>query len=127
MKVKTKSKMLKALTIIIFHFSVIHGNDSMIPTHPANNIDTKVFQCQHGTLLSSSVCIPYGYLIGEVPDAPTVVNTKLEINNIREVSNKKMRITLDFYLELFWVDDRLKTSLSVNEVSVLNNNLIDKI
>ena len=127
MKGKVESKMLKALMIMIFNFCVIYGNHSKVPANQVNNIDGELFQCQHGTLLSSSVCIPYGYLIGEVPDAPTVVNTKLEINNIREVSNKKMRITLDFYLELFWVDDRLKTSLSSNEVSVLNNNLIDKI
>ena len=58
--------------------------------------------CENGTLLSKSVCIPDGYLKGEVPDIPTVVNTAIEINNIREVNDKKMRITLDFYLELIW-------------------------
>ena len=49
--------------------------------------------CEKGTLLSKSVCVPEGYLQGEVPKAPTVVSTKLEINNIREINDKMMRIT----------------------------------
>ena len=96
----------------------------------AGNVTKKggsVLDCKEGTFVSSSVCIPSGYLKGEVPDSPTIVNTKLEINNIREVNNKKMRITLDFYQELLWIDNRLKTSLSPNGVSVVNNNLKDGI
>ena len=53
--------------------------------------------CSNGTLLSSSVCIPRGYIKGEAPKGPTIVSTKIEINNIREVNDKKMRITIDFY------------------------------
>ena len=56
--------------------------------------------CEGGTLLSAYVCIPKGYLVGEVPEVPTIVNTRIEINNILEVNDKKMRITLDFYQEL---------------------------
>ena len=122
-----KLKMWKTLYVVIIIFGVIHGKESKFLSSQLNTANTKKLECNQGTFLSSTVCIPDGYLIGEVPDAPTVVNTKLEINNIREVSNKKMRITLDFYLELFWIDDRIKTSLLYNEVSVLNNNLIDKI
>ena len=87
-------------------------------------------ECENGTLLSSLVCIPKEYLKGEVPDKPTVVRTRIEINNILEVNDKKMRITLDFYQELLWVDDRIKTffpSEHPNKMSVLNNNLIDYI
>ena len=83
--------------------------------------------CENGTLLSTSVCIPEGYLKEEVPEIPTVANTKIEINNIREVIDKKMRITLDFYQELIWVDNRIKTRLATNAVSVLNNNAINNI
>ena len=119
--------MLKNMLILLFNVYIVHCKESKLPSSQFNNITTKKLQCSDGMFLSSSVCIPMGYLIGEVPDPPTIVNTKLEINNIREVSNKKMRITLDFYLELFWIDDRIKTSLSLDEVSVLNNNLIDKI
>ena len=89
--------------------------------------ETKDFNCNNGKLLSSSVCIPYGYLQGEVPKAPTVVKTKIEINNIREVDDKRMRLTLDFYQELKWADNRIRTNLPVNGTSVLNNNLIKHI
>ena len=89
--------MWKYTTIVLFIIFVTkHIN--------AGNVKKKgglVLDCKEGTFLSSSVCIPSGYLKGEVPDSPTIVNTKLEINNIREVNNKKMRITLDFYQELF--------------------------
>ena len=89
--------------------------------------DTKHF-CKKGTLLSSSVCVPDGYLKGEVPETPTVVRTRIEINNILEVNDKKMRITLDFYQELLWVDNRIKIRQSKDKhVSVLNNNLINQI
>ena len=83
------------------------------------------WNCDNGTLLSSSVCVPYGYLKGEVPEKPTVVKTRIEINNILEVSDKKMRMTLDFYQELLWIDNRIKINLPNHQVSVLNNNLID--
>jgi hypothetical protein len=77
-----------------------------IPSQTSKNEEMKL-NCENGTLLSSSVCIPEGYLKEEVPEIPTVVNTKMEINNIREVNDKKMLITLDFYQELVWVDNRL--------------------
>ena len=73
--------------------------------------DQKQFNCANGTLLSSVVCIPEGYLKGEVPKTPTVVKTSIEINNILEVNDKKMRITLDFYQELTWMDNRIKTNV----------------
>ena len=115
--------MWKYTTIVLFIIFVTkHISDG--------NVKKKgglVLDCKEGTFLSSSVCIPSGYLKGEVPDSPTIVNTKLEINNIREVNNKKMRITLDFYQELFWIDNRLETSLLSNGVTVVNNNLIDGI
>ena len=83
--------------------------------------------CINGTLLSSYVCIPWGYIKGEAPRLPTIVSTTIEINNIREVNDKKMWITIDFYQELFWRDDRITTVLGSNGSSVLNNNLINRI
>ena len=83
--------------------------------------------CRNGTLLSSFVCIPGGYIKGEAPRGPTIVSTKIEINNIREVNDKKMRITIDFYQELSWRDNRLKTVIPPNGSTVLNNNLINHI
>ena len=90
-------------------------------------IEIESLDCQNGTLLSRSVCVPEGYLKGEAPDNPTLVKTMMEINNIREVNNKKMRLTLDFYQELQWIDNRIRTSLSAEDTSVLNNYLIDNI
>ena len=85
------------------------------------------FDCANGTLLSSTVCVPNGYLKGEVPEIPTIVKTRIEVNNVLEVNDKKMRITLDFYQDLIWTDNRLITNLSKNGFSVLNNDLISQI
>ena len=101
-------------------------NITGIPSSIYNKEDMEL-DCENGTLLSTTVCIPGGYLKGEVPEIPTVVNTRIEINNIREVNDKKMRITLDFYQELLWIDNRIRTSLSADAASVLNNNLINNI
>ena len=90
-------------------------------------IDESKLNCKNGMLLSSSVCISEGYIKGEAPIKPTEVNTKIEINNIREVNDKGMRVTLDFYQELRWKDNRLKTTLSPNASLVLSNNLINSI
>jgi len=84
--------------------------------------------CKNGKRLSSLVCIPEGYLEGEVPELPTTVTARIEINNILEVNDKKMRITLDFYQELLWIDNRINImSPNKKSISVLNNNLIDYI
>ena len=115
--------MWKETVIILLLLSAM----KYIDAENENRNDGNMLDCKDGRLLSSNVCIPLGYLKGEVPDSPTIVNTKLEINNIREVNNKKMRITLDYYQELFWIDNRLETSLSEGGVSVVNNNLIEGI
>ena len=83
-------------------------------------------ECKNGFLLSDLICVPEGYIKGEVPKRPTDVVNSLEINNIREVNDKEMRITIDFYQELVWRDDRIKTKFPASERSlVLNNDLID--
>ena len=56
------------------------------PPTTQNIVNSKV-ECEGGTLLSSSVCVPIGYRKGEVPKAPTMVNTRIEINNIREIND----------------------------------------
>ena len=83
--------------------------------------------CENGSLLSQNICLPRSYLEGEVPEKPTIVGTIIEINNIREINDKKMRITLDFYQELVWTDNRIKTNLMANEVAVLNNKMINRL
>ena len=86
------------------------------------------FTCRKGILLSKAVCVPNGYLKGEAPGPNTIVDTHIEINNIREVDDKKMRITLDYYQDMKWIDNRIKTKFcTYTMVSVLNNNLISNI
>ena len=105
--------------------------EKIINAEPTASIISAVqkneLNCKDGTWLSSSVCIPKGYIKGEAPQSPTLVLTKIEINNIREVNDKKMRITIDFYQELAWNDNRLKMFMAPNTSSVLNNNLINSI
>ena len=89
--------------------------------------ETKSIDCEGGTHLADSICIPRNYMKGQVPSIPTVVASRLEISAIRNVDDKKMLITLEIYLESLWIDNRLETSLSDNEFVVLNNNLINMI
>ena len=104
--------------------SNVTGVSSTMYSKNRHNLD-----CKKGIWLSTSVCVPKGYLKGEAPVPNTIINTKVEINNIRDVDDKKMRITLDYYQDLIWVDDRIKTRFLSSEKprSVLNNHLIDTI
>ena len=72
-------------------------------------------QCYKGKSLSSSVCLPHDYNLGEVPDIPAMIHTIFEINNIRDIDDKKMTVTFEFYQQLTWVDDRILSNLSVEE------------
>ena len=66
--------------------------------------------CTDGETLVSSVCLPKDYNPGEMPTIPTEVLTFFEINNIREINDKKMTVTIDFFQEMTWIDDRIKTN-----------------
>ena len=113
--------------VIFLYIHFVNGLSVNRISSTISKKEERALDCEHGTLLVPEVCIPEGYLKGEVPKIPTVVNARIEINNIREVNDKKMIITLDIYLELIWVDNRIKTSLSTNDVSVLSYNLINNI
>ena len=69
-------------------------------------------ECREGTSLANSICLPKGYNQGEIPTIPTVILTTFEINNIREINDKKMTVTFEFYQELTWIDDRILANLS---------------
>ena len=120
---KKKKCMLYVVFIIlkIFNFESTVGqtlNEKHLKVSPT---------CENGTLIAGNICIPYGYMKGEAPAKPTIIQTKFEIDNIREVNDKEMRITVEFYLELVWKDNRIKTKLLVNETMVLNNKMIESI
>ena len=113
------------VTIVLTNSGNLVETETVAPTSFLMQENT--FNCEYGTWISSSVCIPKGYIKSEPPKAPTIVTTKIEINNIREVNDKKMRITIDFYQELEWRDNRLLVTLSPNTSSVFNNNLINSL
>ena len=75
-------------------------------------------KCYGGTFLSNSVCLPKGYNRGQVPKIPTIINMIFEINNIREIDNKKMTVAFEFYLELTLTDNRILTNFSKEEIQM---------
>ena len=114
----TISNMKKRL--VYLHFLLIFG------ANMANNLP--IFECNNGILLSESVCIPERYLRGVAPRKNTNVYTYIEINNLRAVNDKQMSISLDYYQDMRWVDNRIQTKFdTLDEISVLNNNLINHI
>ena len=108
---------------------IVLGNCSSVDESPSTSgiHEQRELNCENGNLLSKSICLPKSYLKGEVPAIPTLVNSRIEINNIREVDDKQMRIVLEIYQESLWKDNRIQTSLSPNEVTVLNNDLINSL
>ena len=80
--------------------------------------------CRGGVLLSSSICLPFGYRKGELPKIPLEINTAIDVNNIREIDDKKMTVTLEFHHQLVWADNRIITNFTDEEKrngKVLNN------
>ena len=80
--------------------------------------------CPGGILLLSSVCLPKGYRKGEPPTVPIEINTAIEVNNIREIDDKKMTVSLEFHPQLVWADNRILTNFTEDETKsgkVLNN------
>ena len=80
--------------------------------------------CPGGFLLSSTICIPRGYRKGELPQNPIEINTAIEINNIREIDDKKMTVSLEIHPQLVWTDNRIIVNFTEEEKmrgKVLNN------
>ena len=90
----------------------------------ANFVEGQLVDCPGGILLSSTICIPKGYRKGELPTVPLEINTAIEVNNIREIDDKKMTVSLEFHPQLVWADNRIVTNLTETEKKtgkVLNN------
>ena len=94
------SSIFTLVNMMVVAFSLQHENKN-------SNIE-----CQEGRSLANSICLPKGYTPGEIPTIPTVILTTFEINNIREINDKKMTVTFEFYQELTWIDDRILANLS---------------
>lgn len=114
------------MILFLYVYYVNYFNTAKVVSHKTSQ-NMEMLACEGGTLLANSVCIPQTYLKGQVPTIPTIVASRIEITNIRDVNDKKMRISLEMYLETLWIDNRLETSLLDNEILVLNNNLINLI
>ena len=86
--------------------------------------------CPGGFLLSAAICLPFGYRKGEPPRTPTEINTAMAINNIREIDDTKMTVSLEFQSQLVWTDKRIVTNLSDEEKmtgKVLNSAYLQKV
>ena len=99
--------------VILVHKTFQQENKS-----PDSSKDVVNVKCKNGKSLSSSICLPEGYNLGEVPAIPSIIHTIFEINNIREIDDKKMTVTFEFYQQLTWVDDRIILTLSDEEVQL---------
>ena len=107
--------MLPSIFIICLFLFVTSSfqHENSLSTHQSNkNHKKKIEHCKGGKSLSTSVCLPKGYNLGEIPSIPIVILTTFEINNIREINDKKMTVTFEFYQELTWIDNRIQTNLS---------------
>ena len=121
-------------SLLVFLFVVIiladntFQEENKLQQHTRQN---RRLECDRGRTLSSSVCLPEGYNLGEVPMIPTTIHTIFEINNIREINDKKMTVTFEFYTELSWIDNRILTNLSKEELKLggvpLNSNQLQHI
>ena len=99
--------------VILVHKTFQQENKSPDFTKDLVNV-----KCKNGKSLSSSICLPEGYNLGEVPAIPSIIHTIFEINNIREIDDKKMTVTFEFYQQLTWIDDRIILTLSDEEVQL---------
>ena len=120
------SKIMKNTFLLWFILSVNHGKSVITETAP-NLITNQEVDCHGGTLLSTQICLPYGYRKGELPSNPVEIKTSISINHIREIDDKKMTVALEFHPVLVWVDNRIITNLTDNERkygAVLNNAML---
>ena len=80
--------------------------------------------CPGGILLSPNICVPNGYRKGELPMIPLEINTAIEVNNIREIDDKKMTVSLEIHPQLLWPEPRINANLTQEQMKkgkVLNN------
>ena len=92
--------------------------------------EERFVECPGGVLLSSSICIPHGYRKGELPKIPLEIHTAIEVENIREIDDKKMTVSFEFHPTFVWSDDRIVTNFTDDEKKkgkAMNNNNIEKL
>ena len=111
--------MFVPLLILWFVILPSHFNCDKISNRQENidifNSAQTDMDCPGGTLLSSKICIPHDYRKGELPKMPVKINTAISINNIREIDDKKMTVSLEIHPQLIWADHRILTNFTDEE------------
>ena len=90
----------------------------LIVCHEMKAINGEFDHCS-GRLLSENICLPDNYHKSHVPEKPILVNISLVIpnrNGLRDVDDDKMTITIDLHIMQYWVDNRILTNFSQDEI-----------
>ena len=98
-----------SMLILCAEFSVEQENSTV---SKYDQVGGHTGACSGGENLAMSICLPKGYNPGELPKIPTEILTTFEVNNIREINDKKMTVTIEFYQEMTWIDNRIQTNFS---------------
>jgi hypothetical protein len=126
--------MSKNVIILLLFFSLYNDTfaesieDSL--TEELDGVKKYEIECPGGFLLSAAICLPFGYRKHELPQTSTEINTAIAINNIREIDDKKMTVSLEFHPQLIWADKRIVTNFSKEErgmFKVLNSVALQKV
>ena len=121
---------LKSFFFIIGFYGNTFAQVTLETTSDTDTNSKDNVNCPGGRLLSSSICLPNGYRKGELPKIPLEINTAIQVNNIRNVDDKKMTVSLEFHPQFIWADSRIVTNFTEKELksgSVLNNNNLELI
>jgi hypothetical protein len=126
--------MSKIVIVLLLVFSPYNGTCAKAfgdsATEEFNDAKKYEIHCPGGFRLSSSICLPLGYRNGELPQTPTEINTAIAINNIREIDDKKMTVSIEFHPQLVWADKRIVTNFTDEERTkgkVLNSIYLQKV
>ena len=100
------------------HFHILLLVCLPIIFHQMKSINGEFDHCS-GRLLSQNICLPDDYHKSHVPDKPLLVNISLVIpnkNGLRDVDDDKMTITIDLHIMQYWIDNRILTNFSQDEI-----------
>ena len=114
---------LNCISIIVILEHLLTQTVSELAQQDDSSFILKNVKCPGGMLLSSSICLPNGYRKGELPTVPVEINTAIEVNNIREIDDKKMTVALEFHPVLVWVDNRIITNFEKIEYFNFHRNV----
>ena len=85
-----------------------------------------------GILLEKGVCIGANYKKSFVPEeGRTIVYSTIEYQKVREVDAKKRTLTIDFVLNMIWLDPNIRVNFSTGNIDkggiILSQGAVEKI